>query len=365
MSNSKKVEAFVRPEMALFKGYAACKSPDVIAKKLGIPEEDIVKLDANENNYGASPRVAKFLNSYNGYHIYPDAAQTELRQELARYTGKLFEQIVAGAGSDQLIELIIRLFAAPNDEIITMGPSFPMYRFYAELGGVKVVDVLRNMDFYADVGGVIDAITSKTKLIFLANPNNPTGTMTTLADIRTLAQTGVPFVVDEAYYEFTGETAISLMSEFDNVMILRTFSKWSGLAGLRVGYGIFPYTIAVYLNAIRDPYNVNIAAMAAAKESLSDLDYLMNNVQKIVAERDRLLSKLSEITWLKVYPSKANFILCHLLRGDAKDVQQKLEDKGILVRFYADARLKNCIRISVGKPDEDDKLLKALDEIGR
>lgn len=365
MSNSNRIEAFVRPEMTKFKGYAACKAPDVIARRLGIPEEDVVKLDANENNYGASPRVGKVLSGYNNFHIYPDAAQTELREELSRYTGVPAEQIVVGAGSDQLIELIIMLFAAPNDEIITMSPSFPMYRFYAELGGVKVVDVPRDSDFYIDVAGIIDAVTPKTKLIFLPNPNNPTGTMTTAGDIRRLAQTGLPLVVDEAYFEFTGETALPLMPEFQNVMLLRTFSKWSGLAGLRVGYGIFPRSIADFLHAIRDPYNVNATAVAAVKESLADLDYLLCNIQKIVSERERLLLKLADIKWLKVYPSKANFILCDLLKGDAKDVQQKLEDRGILIRHYADARLKNCIRISVGKPGEDDKLLAALEEIGR
>ncbi|MCL2707209.1 MAG: histidinol-phosphate transaminase [Dehalococcoidia bacterium] len=364
MSESKKIEAFVRPEMTVFKGYAACKSPDVIAKRLGISEDSVVKLDANENNYGPSPRVANILGSYKNFHIYPDAAQTEMRQELERYTGMPSEQIVVGSGSDQLIELIIKLFAAPNDEIISMGPSFPMYRFYAELGGVRVVNVPRDADFYIDVAGISKAVTPKTKLIFLANPNNPTGTMTTAADIRALAQIGVPLVADEAYYEFTGETAVSLMAEFDNVMVLRTFSKWGGLAGLRVGYGIFPRAIAEYLHAIRDPYNVNITAVTAIRESFKDLDYLMDNVKKIVAERERLLVKLNDITWLKVYPSKANFILCELLRGNAVTVRQSLEDRGILVRAYADAVIKNCIRISVGKPDENDILLKALYEIG-
>jgi histidinol-phosphate aminotransferase len=155
------------------------------------------------------------------------------------------------------------------------------------------------------------------------------------------------------------------MAEFDNVMVLRTFSKWSGLAGLRVGYGIFPRLIAEYLHAIRDPYNVNVTALAAVRESFCDMDYLMGNVERIITERERLLVKLNDIKWLRVYPSKANFILCDLLKGDARDVQQKLEDRGILVRCYADARLKNCIRVSVGRPDENNKLLNALDEIGR
>jgi histidinol-phosphate aminotransferase len=129
MNTMNGINSFVRPEMTRFKGYAACKSPDVIAKKLGIPVENIVKLDANENNYGPSPAVSAALGTFDGYHIYPDAAQTELRNLLSGYTGMPAEQIVAGAGSDQLIDLLVKLFTGPGDEIINMGPSFAMYRF--------------------------------------------------------------------------------------------------------------------------------------------------------------------------------------------------------------------------------------------
>jgi len=172
-------------------------------------------------------------------------------------------------------------------------------------------------------------------------------------------------VMDEAYYEFTDESAIPMMADYPNIMVLRTFSKWSGLAGLRVGYGIFPLRIANYLHGIRDPYNVNVAALAAVRASFEDMDYLMGNVQKIIAERERLFKELNGIKWLKPYTSKSNFILCNVLKGKAKDLQQTLEDRGILVRYYAEARLSNCIRLSVGKPDEDDILLAALREIGR
>ncbi|MCL2140724.1 MAG: histidinol-phosphate transaminase [Dehalococcoidia bacterium] len=358
------IDRFLRSEMTVFKGYAACKSPEVVAQRLGIQVADVVKLDANENNYGASPRVARALADFTYFNIYPDAAQTEVRQELEHYTKVPAEQIVLGAGSDQLIELILKLFAAPGDEIINLGPSFPMYSFYAGLGGNKVVEVARDENFYVDIASIRRAVSPKTKLIFLANPNNPTGTMTSFEDVRTLAEIGVPLVVDEAYFEFTGVTAIPLMKTYQNVMVLRTFSKWSGLAGLRVGYGLFPPLVADCLHSIRDPYNVNIMALIALKESLRDIDYLMGNVDKIIQERERLLLRFTEMDWLKPYPSQSNFILCDLLRGDAKQVQQKLEDKGILVRHYADARLKNCIRFSVGKPTESDKLLTALQEIG-
>jgi histidinol-phosphate aminotransferase len=365
MNDAEGIERFTRPELRGFRGYSACKSPEVIGKKLGIPLARVVKLDANENNYGPSPKVACALQKYDGYHIYPDAAQTEMRELLSRYTGMPPEQIVAGAGSDQLIDLVMKLFTAPNDEIINMVPTFAMYRFYADLNRANVVEVPRDGDFHIGVAAVKKAVTEKTKLIFLANPNNPTGTMTSQKDVLALLETGLPVVVDEAYYEFTGESAIPLMAEHPNLMVLRTFSKWSGLAGLRVGYGIFPLSIANYLHTIRDPYNVNVAALAAVYASFQDMDYLMGNVRKIVAERERLFKELGRIEWLKPYPSHSNFILCDLLKGKAKDLQQTLEDKGILVRYYAEARLSNCIRFSVGKPEEDDILLAALKEIGR
>jgi histidinol-phosphate aminotransferase len=365
MDNEEGIEGFARPEMTRFKGYSACKSPDVIAQKLGIPESRIVKLDANENNYGPSPKVKKALEKFDGYHIYPDAAQTELRELLSKYTGMPAEQIVMGSGSDQLIDLLVKLFAAPGNEVINLVPSFAMYRFYSDLNDARVVEVPRDADFRIDVIAVRNAITPKTKLIFLANPNNPSGTMTSREEIEALALTGVPLVVDEAYYEFTGESALPLMAVYPNVMVLRTFSKWSGLAGLRMGYGVFPLKVANYLHGIRDPYNVNVAAQVAVRESFKDMDYLMGNVKKIIAERERLFRELGKTEWLKAYPSKSNFILCDVLKGSARDLQQTLEDKGILVRYYAGPRLSNCIRFSVGKPKEDNILLKALKEMGR
>jgi len=144
---------------------------------------------------------------------------------------------------------------------------------------------------------------------------------------------------------------------------LRTFSKWAGLAGLRVGYGLFPPTIAGYLLKIKIPYNVNVAALVAVEESLKDIDYLMGTVEKIIAERGRLFEELKKIKWLKPFPSQANFILCSVQKGEAKELRQKLQAKGILVRYFEEPRLRNCIRISVGKPEHTDALIKALKSI--
>ena len=154
-----------------------------------------------------------------------------------------------------------------------------------------------------------------------------------------------------------------LVSQYQNLMVLRTFSKWAGLAGLRVGYGLFPPKIADYLLRIKMPYNVNVAALVAVQESLKDINYLMSNIQSILVERDRLFTELKKIKWLKPFPSQANFILCEVLRGEAKELRQKLQDKGILVRYFEQPRLWNFIRISVGKPEHTDALIKVLQEI--
>ncbi len=355
------IEQYIRPELSGFCGYAACKSPDVMGKKLGVAAGWIVKLDANENPYGASERVKQALARFGDYHIYPDAAQTEARQLLSSYTGADASRIVAGAGSDQLIDLLIRLFAAPGQAIINLVPTFAMYRFYADLNQAKVIDVARDDNFHIDIEAVSKAVTGNARLMFIANPNNPTGTVTPLSEIVKLLELGLPTVVDEAYYEFTGETALHLMEKYPNLMVLRTFSKWAGLAGLRVGYGIFPEAVAKRLHAIRDPYNVNMAALVAVRESFKDIEWLLGNVEKVVNERERLSTKLGEFKWLKPYPSRANFILCQVLHHDAGKLQQELENCGILTRYFGgDGRLKNCLRFSVGKPEDNDILLEAL-----
>jgi len=223
--------------------------------------------------------------------------------------------------------------------------------------------VPRDEGFAVDVRAVKAAITEKTKVIFLANPNNPSGTPMPGQDIIEILKTGIPVLVDEAYYEFGGETVTPLVSEYDNLMVLRSFSKWAGLAGLRVGYGIFSAKITEYIMRTKMPYNVNVAALIGVEESLKDLDYLRGRVKAIIAERERLFVELKKIEWLKPSPSQANFILCLVLNGRASELQKSLRDKGILIRYFDKPLLKDFIRVSVGKPEHTDALIKALREI--
>jgi len=353
----------IRPELQSLGGYLAHTSPETLAGRIDVPAEKILKLDANENPYGCSPRVLQALADYRKWHIYPDAAQARLRRQLQDYTGVDAGRIVAACGSGELLDDILCLFIQPGDEVINCIPTFDMYRTRTIINGAALVNVPRDDGYAVDVEAVKAAITRRTKLIILANPNSPTGTATSEEDIRVLLETGLPVLIDEAYYEFYGSTALPLMDRYSNLMVLRTFSKWAGLAGLRVGYGIFPPEIASYIIKIKLPYNVNMAALVAVQESLKDVDFLMGNVTAIIAERDRMFQELGKIKWLKPFPSQANFIFCAVLKGDAGELRQRLQQKGILIRYFDLPRLQNSIRISVGKPAQTDILIRALQEL--
>jgi histidinol-phosphate aminotransferase len=359
-----RIEKLIRPELASFGGYSAATSPETLEGKTEVKPENIIKLDANENPYGCSPKVSKALASFDRYNIYTDNYQTRLREQLAALTGVDARHIVGGGGSNQLIDLVLRLFINPGDEVINCVPTFGVYSFSTGLCGGKLVSVSRDINYDVDIKAVKSTITKRTKIICLANPNNPTGNLMLRQQIIELLDTGIPLLLDEAYYEFSGETVADIVGMYDNLMVLRTFSKWAGLAGLRVGYGLFPARIADYLLTIKMPYNVNVAALVAVEESLKDKAYLMSTVNKIIVERERLFGELKKITWLKTYPSRANFFLCQVLSGKAQELRQRLQDKGILVRYFDQPQLKDFIRISVGKPEHTDILIKTLKRIG-
>lgn len=361
--DSEGIEKLIRSHLTGFTGYSASTSPDTLAGKVDVPLDSIIKMNANENPYGCSPRVLQALTDNPHFNIYPDDGQQELRKLLAGYTGVAAECVVAGHGSNTLIDLIVHLFVGPGDEVINCVPTFDIYRFSTEICGGTLVNINRDERFAVDVKSVKINISKKTKLIFLATPNNPTGNIISRRDILEILDTDLPVVVDEAYYEFSGETVMSEINRHRNLMVLRSFSKWAGLAGLRVGYGVFPPRIARRLMAIKIPHNVSVAAEIAVRESLTDIDYLMDKVKTIVRERERLFNRLREIEWLRPFPSQANFIFCNVLKGNAAELHRKLQKKGILVRYFDKPLLRNSIRITAGKPEHTDAILKALREI--
>jgi histidinol-phosphate aminotransferase len=357
------IERLIKSGLVNFKGYSARESAEALEGELAVPAEGVIKLDANENPYGCSPKVNRALEACPDLNIYPDAAQTELKELLAGYTGVGAGRIVAGSGSGDLIDLLLRLLVEPDDEVIACVPAFSMFRFSTRMYGGRLVEVPRDRDFAVTVSAVKTAISKKTKLILLDNPNNPSGNLTPQQKILEIADTGLPLLVDEAYVEFAGETVLPMVSQYQNLMVLRTFSKWAGLAGLRVGYGIFPPEIAAYLMTVKLPYNVNVAAIVAVRESLGDIDYLMGNVRAIIAERERLFTELKKLKLLIPYPSRANFILCSVRDGLAAELHQRLKGRGIMVRYFDTPLLENSIRISAGKPEHTDALIRALRDI--
>jgi histidinol-phosphate aminotransferase len=363
VTDSEGIKKFIRPHLLGFAGYSASTSPDTLEGKIDVPLGDVIKMNANENPYGCSPRVLEALAKCDHFHIYPDDGQQELRKQLAQYAGAPAARIIAGHGSNTLIDLIVRLFVGPGDEVINCVPTFDIYRFSTEICGGTLVNLNRDENYAIDVKKVLVSINRKTKLVFLATPNNPTGNVIPRQDILRIIATGIPVVVDEAYYEFSGETMMGDIDKYPNLIVLRSFSKWAGLAGIRVGYGVFPEDIVSYLMAIKIPHNVSVAAEVAVRESLADIKYLQDKVKAIIAERGRLFSELQKISYLKPFPSRSNFIYCQVLKGSASALYQKLQRRGILVRYFVLPLLKNGVRISVGRPQHTDVLVKTLHQL--
>jgi histidinol-phosphate aminotransferase len=357
----------VRPDIAALAPYTPTASLEVFAAQLGRPVSELIKLDANENPYGPSAAARAALASLDTTHIYPDPESRALRALLSEYVGVDAAHILVGAGADELIVLILQLFIVPGDAIISAPPTFAMYAFDTPLAHGRVIEVPRREDFSLDVPAIEAAAReSGAKLLFLCSPNNPDGSVIPPETVERLLALPLVVVLDEAYIEFSGaESFAPRVPHTPNLIVLRTFSKWAGLAGLRVGYGVFPAEIITHLWKIKQPYNVNVAADAAARASLADLPALRANVERLIAARERLERELATIPYLRPYPSRANFVLCRVVGRDAAELRRRLaQEYGILVRYYNTSLLRDCVRISAGTPEQIDTLLNALREIG-
>jgi histidinol-phosphate aminotransferase len=353
----------IHPNIATMEPYTPVFPVDVLAARLGRAPDEIIKLDANENPYGPPPQVREALTNLCYVHIYPDPQSRALREALADFTGVPTDNLLAGAGADELIDLTIRLFLHPGDAIVNCPPTFGMYPFDAAISGAQVISVPRRADFSLDVDAIEEAVSRRSpKLIFVASPNNPDGGWLPDEDLKRLLALPIVVVLDEAYVEFAGveRSRISQVLQRDNLIVLRTFSKWAGLAGLRVGYGAFPAALMPYLWKIKQPYNVSVAASAAAIAVLNDPSYLEMHIARMTAEGERLAQLLVEISFLHPYPSQSTYVLCRVVDRGAQELKQALEREGILIRYYHTPRLRDHIRISVGRPDQTDALIDVL-----
>jgi histidinol-phosphate aminotransferase len=358
------IRDLVRRHLLDIPGYAPVEPIEIVARRLGLRPEDISKLDANENPYGASPKVADRLARYDQFHIYPDPEQRELREAIGAYVGAEPDQVILGSGSDEMLDLMARLFVSPGDAILNCPPSFGMYDFLANVYDARLIEAPRDEDFGLDMAAVERALADGAKLVYLASPNNPTGNPLPREQLLRLLGHRSVIVVDEAYAEFAGESSVDLVGEHENLVVIRTFSKWAGLAGVRSGYAIIPRSLAEVAWNIKIPYNQSVASEQAILASLEDRKLLMERVRLIVGERERLVSLLGKLTFLRPFPSAANFVLCEVGGVAAKDVRDRLRAQGILIRYFDSPGVRNCVRISVGLPKDTERVVAALKEVG-
>ena len=356
-------EGLIREHVRALEPYQPIRPFEVLSEQLGLPVEEIIKLDANENPYGPHPDVLQTLGAIRFTHIYPDPESIHLRRALADKYKLPFENILAGAGADELIDLIMRLFLDPGDAILYCPPTFGMYSFDADVNDARAIPIPRRMDFSLDLEAIEAAVEKNApKLLFLTSPNNPDGGLVSPDQLARLLQLPLVVILDEAYVEFAprGTSRMQEAASRSNLIVLRTFSKWAGLAGLRIGFGVFPTSLMGHLWKIKQPYNVSVVASGAAMASLKVSDALDQVGERIISERGRLYDALQQVTFLQPYPSQANFVLCRVTSGSAADLKAGLASKGILIRYFNKPGLQDYIRISVGKPEHTDALIEAL-----
>lgn len=356
-------DSFIRSHLRKLKPYQPILPFEVLSIQLGRKPEDIVKIDANENPYGPPPEVREALGQLKFPYIYPDPESRRLRAALAEDSGLESDHILVGCGADELIDLIMRCVLDPGDKIVDCPPTFTMYEFDAAVNGAAVVKVPRKSDFSLNVELIADAVErEKPKCIFLTSPNNPDGSIINDEDLLKILEMPILVVLDEAYTEFSGfESRMKWVKKHDNLIVLRTFSKRAGLAGLRVGYGAFPLSIIEYFWRAKQPYNVSVAAEVAACAALQNPIYLEKVKEALIKERERLFKLLKDVPFLNPYPSYSNFILCEVTSGmDAKKLKDDLAKMGVMIRHYNNKELKGYVRVSVGKPEHTDALMECL-----
>lgn len=357
---------FIRRHIQEMMPYEPIFPIDVLSEELGIPSERLIKLDANENPYGPLPEVKAALASLDTLHIYPDPESRRIRKLLAEHHQIQENSIVIGAGADELIDLIMRIVVEPRETVINCPPTFGMYAFDSEVNQVKLINVPRRKDFSLDLPEILQAVERHhPKLLFLANPNNPDGGMISERELEQLLDLPLLLVIDEAYIQFIeeGKSVLNEVEPNNNLIVLRTFSKWAGLAGLRIGYGVFPQELVPMLMRAKQPYNVSVAAEQAAVITMQNIAEVGDKISQIIKNRDQLYKGLTQFAWLRPYPSQANFILCRVVDVPAIDVKQHLRKQGILIRYFDKPGLSDHIRISIGTEEQIEKLITALKEI--
>ncbi|MBZ4666201.1 histidinol-phosphate transaminase [Mahella sp.] len=348
------------------KPYIPGKPIGDVKRELGL--QNVIKLASNENPLGCSPLAKKAISDMMGeLAIYPDGNCTELRQAMAQKLDVKPEQLIFGNGSDEIVEMISHVYIEPGDQALIGNVTFSEYQASVELMGGQCTEVpLKDHTF--DLDAFYSAITDKTKVIWLCNPNNPTGTI--YSGVKQLefidaVPKNILVVIDEAYNEYTDDPSypesINLVDRYDNIIVLRTFSKIYGLASLRLGYGIANPAIIDLLNRIRAPFNVNSVAQSAALAALEDRDFLSKSKQNNDQGKKYLYAAFDKMG-LEYIPTQANFIMVNVDR-DSRQVFRDLLTHGIIVRSGEIFKMDNWIRVTIGTPEQNEAFISALKEV--
>jgi histidinol-phosphate aminotransferase len=327
---------------------------------------DVIKLASNENPLGCSPKAVDALIKWTGeMALYPDGNCTELRNALALKFNLDPAQFLFGAGSDQILEIIAQTYINPGDTTIMGSPSFSRYEAVTRMMDGIILQVPLTQDYRLDLDAFLDNITENTRIIWVCNPNNPTGTAITAEEQKAFLKKvprDILVVLDEAYYEYArGNTypeSIELLNEYDNIIILRTFSKVYGLAGLRIGYAISNKSIIENLNRVRGPFNVNAAAQAAALAALSDQEFVQKSVRNN-EEGKRYLYSAFEAIGLEYILTHGNFIMVNVEKNSV-EVFKALLQKGVIIRSGDIFNMDNWLRVTIGTPEQNKKFIEAL-----
>jgi histidinol-phosphate aminotransferase len=354
----------VSPTIESLLPYEGGKPIEELARELGIT--DAVKLASNENPLGPSPKaLAAARAAVSGLNRYPDAAAFRLRERIAAEHRLPMSDVIQGNGSNELLDLAVRTFCRAEHHIVFAEPAFVVYRIAALAHGVPFTAVPTS-NLTHDLDAMAEAVTERTRLVIVANPNNPTGTYVGVDALRRFLRAVPPEVIvllDEAYIEYATASdfpdGLTLRGERERLIVCRTFSKIHGLAGLRVGYGVSTPALVSYMNRIRAPFNVGSLGQAAAIAALDDQEHVQKSRELNTSERERVSSRLSGMG-LSVAPSQANFVLVDVNRN-GRATYDALLRKGVIVRSLSN--LPNSIRVTVGKPAENERFLAALAEV--
>lgn len=325
----------------------------------------ILRMMSNENLLGPSEQVLQaIMKAAQLGNLYPGSGP-ELRQKIGERAGLSAEHVVLGNGSTDVINFVVHTFIAPGEEAIIPVPTFPMYEARVKVAGGLALTIPMLPNYYWDLDSILGSITSKTKLIFICSPNNPTGNQIEIKDLLRILELGVPTFYDEAYYELENEVAsrATLIKAYPHLMVNRTFSKAFGLAGLRVGYILCDPSLAGFFNRVRYPWNVSLIAIAAALAGMEDLEDLDRKRNNVIQGRTYLYEQINSIPGLRAFPSEGNFVLIDAsqLDRDSLEIRDWMASKGIFIRPMSGHNMaRGFIRVTVGKPEQNQRFIETF-----